>query len=130
MNARAGRIAAYAVLAVLGGVVALAGALVQAGWFPLGLLLALGGAVALFYGGARLTRTKVGAAAPAGGWMLAVLLLTTTRAEGDFLFGTGAGTYVFLLGGMFAAVMCATVAPSEHFPPPIGGRGESGMQAR
>ncbi|GAA2466206.1 DUF6113 family protein [Streptomyces macrosporus] len=117
MSGRTGRIAAYAVLAVLGAVVALAGALVQAGWFPLGLLLALGGAVALFYGGARLTRTKVGAAAPAGGWMLVVLLSTSSRPEGDFLFGTGLGTYVFLLGGMFAAVMCATLAPSGHLLP-------------
>jgi hypothetical protein len=117
VNARAGRIAAYVLLALLGGVVAVAGALVQAGWFPLGLLLAIGGAVALFYGGARLTGTKVGAAAPAGGWMLVVLLLTSTRPEGDFLFGTGLGSYVFLLGGMFAAVMCATVAPSDHLPP-------------
>lgn len=114
MSSRGARIAAYAGLAVLGGAVALAGALVQAGWFPLGLLLALAGAVGLFLGGARLTRTKIGAAAPAGGWMLVVVLLTTTRPEGDFLFGTGAGAYVFLFGGMFAAVMCATVVPSGY----------------
>ncbi|GAA2401327.1 hypothetical protein GCM10010420_30290 [Streptomyces glaucosporus] len=114
MKGRAGRIAVYAVLAVLGAVVALAGALVQAGWFPLGLLLALGGAVALFHGGARLTRTKTGAAAPAGGWMLAVLLLSSSRPEGDFFFGTGWGTYAFLLGGMLAAVICATFAPSGY----------------
>lgn len=114
MSGRGARIVAYVVLAVLGGAVALAGALVQAGWFPLGLLLALAGAVGLFLGGARLTRTKIGAAAPAGGWMLVVVLLTTSRPEGDFLFGTGAGSYVFLFGGMFAAVMCATVVPSGH----------------
>ncbi|MEE1939220.1 DUF6113 family protein [Streptomyces sp. TRM 70361] len=114
MNARGARIAAYAVLAVLGALVAVAGALVQAGWFPLGLLLALGGAVGLFHGGARLTGTKIGAAAPAGAWMLTVLLLTSSRPEGDFLFGTGLGNYLFLLGGMFAAVMSATLAPSER----------------
>ncbi|WP_051716785.1 DUF6113 family protein [Streptomyces megasporus] len=114
MSGRTGRIVAYAVLAVLGAVVALAGALVQAGWFPLGLLLALGGTVALFIGGARLTRTRAGAAAPAGGWALMTLLLTPARPEGDFLFGTAVGNYVFLLGGMFAAVICATFVPSEH----------------
>ncbi|MFH0242518.1 DUF6113 family protein [Streptomyces sp. HK10] len=117
MRARGARIAAYAVLAVLGGAVAVAGALVQAGWFPLGVLLALGGSVALFHGGARLTGTRVGAAAPAAGWMLVVLLLTTSRPEGDFVFGAGGGTYFFLLGGMLAAVICATVAPSGHVPP-------------
>ncbi|WP_338018123.1 DUF6113 family protein [Streptomyces taklimakanensis] len=114
MSGRGARIAAYAVLTVLGGAVALAGSLVQAGWFPLGLLLALAGTVGLFLGGARLTRTRVGAAAPAGGWMLVVLLLTVSRPEGDFLFGAGGRSYVFLFGGMFAAVICATVAPSGH----------------
>ncbi|HEX5569657.1 MAG TPA: DUF6113 family protein [Streptomyces sp.] len=109
--AKAGRVAGYALLTALGGAVAVAGALVQAGWFPLGLLLALGGAVALFHGGARLTRTRLGAAAPAIGWTLTVLLLSSARPEGDFLFGTGTGTQVFLLGGMFAAVICTTFAP-------------------
>ncbi|MFP8883683.1 DUF6113 family protein [Streptomyces mangrovi] len=117
MRARGARIAAYAVLAVLGGAVAVAGSLVQAGWFPLGLLLALGGSVGLFHGGARLTGTRVGAAAPAAGWTLVVLLLTASRPEGDFVFGTGTGTYFFLLGGMLAAVICATVTPSGQLPP-------------
>ncbi|MCI0385241.1 DUF6113 family protein [Streptomyces sp. CNQ085] len=117
MRARGARVAVYAALAVLGAVVAVAGTLVQAGWFPLGVLLALGGAVALFLGGARLTGTRIGAAAPAGGWTLVVLLLTTSRPEGDFVFGTGGGTYFFLLGGMLAAVACATVAPLGDFPP-------------
>ncbi|MEW5629785.1 DUF6113 family protein, partial [Streptomyces hydrogenans] len=41
MTAPAARYAAYAGLLVLGAVVGTAGALVQAAWFPLGLLLAL-----------------------------------------------------------------------------------------
>ncbi|KAF4410399.1 MULTISPECIES: DUF6113 family protein [Streptomyces] len=111
----AGRIAVYAGLAVLGVLTGVAGAVVQAAWFPGGLLLALLGVGALCYGGTKATGTRVGAGAPAGGWMLAVLLLTTARPEGDFLFGAGVGSYIFMLGGMLTAVMCATL-PS--LPPP------------
>ncbi|WP_327656407.1 DUF6113 family protein [Streptomyces sp. NBC_00483] len=104
----AGRTAALLVLFVLGAVVAVGGALVQGGWFPGGLLLALVGAAGLFLGGARLAGGRAGAVAPAAGWVLAVILLTASRPEGDFLFGAGLGSYLFLLGGMAVAVMCAT----------------------
>jgi hypothetical protein len=107
----AGRAAAHIGLFVLGGVVALAGALVQAAWFPGGLLLGLLGAAGLFLGGSYATRSRGGAVAPAAGWIITVVLLTTARPEGDFLFGAGAGSYLFLLGGMALAVICATLGP-------------------
>ncbi|MFF6824087.1 DUF6113 family protein [Streptomyces longwoodensis] len=107
----AGRAVGYLGLLLLGAVTGAAGALVQAGWSPGGLLLALAGAVGLFLGGARLARSRGGAVAPAAGWMVAVILLTTARPEGDFLFGAGGGSYLFLLGGMALAVICATLAP-------------------
>ncbi|WP_328536887.1 DUF6113 family protein [Streptomyces sp. NBC_00344] len=103
------RIAAYFGLLVLGALTGVAGALVQAGWLPGGLVLALLGAAAVFYGGRTVTGTGIGVAAPALGWLVAVILLTATRPEGDFVFGAGVGSYVFLLGGMVAAVICATV---------------------
>ncbi|MEV8016208.1 DUF6113 family protein [Streptomyces sp. NPDC086554] len=105
----AGRIAAYVLFFALGAVIGAAGALVQGGWFPGGLLLALLGAAGLFYGGSRATGTRAGAVAPAAGWLVAVMLLTATRPEGDFLLGAGVGSYAFLLGGMVVAVMCATL---------------------
>ncbi|MDQ1036344.1 hypothetical protein QFZ75_002760 [Streptomyces sp. V3I8] len=105
----AARIAAHLGLFVLGGVVAVTGALVQSGWFPGGLLLALAGAAGLFLGGMRATGGRAGAVVPAAGWMIAVVLLTASRPEGDFLFAAGAGSYLFLLGGMTVAVMCATL---------------------
>ncbi|MEU0113257.1 DUF6113 family protein [Streptomyces bobili] len=105
----AGRIAAYLGLLLLGALTALAGALLQAGWFPGGLLLALTGAAGLFLGGARALGSRAGAVAPAAGWMIAVVLLTAGRPEGDFLFGAGSGSYLFLLGGMALAVICATI---------------------
>lgn len=103
------RAAAHLGLFALGAVVGLAGGLLQAAWFPGGLLLALLGAAGLFLGGARATNGRAGAVAPAAGWMISVVLLTSTRPEGDFLFGAGVGSYLFLLGGMAVAVMCATL---------------------
>ncbi|CAM5429239.1 hypothetical protein SALBM135S_08970 [Streptomyces alboniger] len=114
---RAGRVAACAGLFVLGAVIGVAGALVQGGFFPAGLLLALAGAAGTFYGGARAVGTKAGAVAPAAGWLVAVVLLTATRPEGDFLFGAGLGSYAYLLGGMAVAVMCATLGQR---PQPTG----------
>jgi hypothetical protein len=98
-----------AVLFVLGAAVGAAGGLVQGAWFPGGLLLALAGAAGLFRGGAHLLGGRSGAVSPAAGWVIAVLLLTATRPEGDFLFGAGAGAYLFLLGGFAVAVICATL---------------------
>ncbi|MGW3666578.1 DUF6113 family protein [Streptomyces sp. NPDC005141] len=109
-----GRIAAYLGLFLLGAVVGVAGALVQSGWFPLGLLLALAGAAGLFLGGARATASRAGAVAPVAGWIIAVVLLTTSRPEGDFLFGAGVVSYLFLLGGMAVAVMCATLGQGRQ----------------
>lgn len=114
---RGARAGVYLALLVLGVLAAVAGALVQSGWFPGGLVLALVGAVGLFWGGATLCRTRIGAVAPGAGWVITVVLLTASRPEGDFLFGAGFGSYVFLLGGMLAAVMCATIAlPAPPVP--------------
>jgi hypothetical protein len=104
-----GKILGYAGLAVLGALVALAGALVQDGWFPGGLLLALAGCAALFYGGLKSTGSRIGVAVPAAFWLVCVVLLSTSRPEGDFLFAAGAGSYLYLLGGAVLAVICATL---------------------
>ncbi|MET7480758.1 DUF6113 family protein [Streptomyces sp. NPDC005648] len=104
-----GRVVLYIGLLVLGAVVGAAGALVQAAWFPGGLLLALAGEAGLCLGGGWAVRSRGGAVAPAAGWIIAVILLTASRPEGDFLFGAGGGSYLFLLGGMAVAVICATI---------------------
>ncbi|AYG80652.1 hypothetical protein DWB77_02790 [Streptomyces hundungensis] len=120
----AARIALYALLVVLGALVAVAGALVQTAWFPGGLVLALAGAVGLFYGGTQLVGGRGGVGAPAAGWLVAVVLLTAPRPEGDFVFGAGAGSYVFLIGGMLAAVICATIGGFARPGAPVARRGE------
>lgn len=49
-------------------------------------------------------RTRMGAALPAAGWLLAVVVLAAKRSEGSLIItGTTAG-YVFLFGGTAAAV--------------------------
>ncbi|MEU2869267.1 DUF6113 family protein [Streptomyces olivoreticuli] len=105
----AGRLGGYLGLAVLGALAGVAGSLVQGGWFPGGLMLALLAIAGLSYGGLLATRARAGGVAPGVGWIVSVLLLTTSRPEGDFLFGAGLGSYAFLLGGMAVAVMCATL---------------------
>lgn len=104
------RIAAHVGFAVLGVLVAIAGALVQAAWFPGGLIIALAASAGLFYGGRILTRTQVGALAPAAGWFITVFLLLSGRPEGDYVFGDELGLVLFMLGGTAVAVMCATTS--------------------
>ncbi|MEU6506802.1 MULTISPECIES: DUF6113 family protein [unclassified Streptomyces] len=110
----AARMAAYAGLFLLGAVVGLAGTLLQAAWFPGGLLLGFAGAAGTFLGGAYATGGRGGAVAPVAGWIIAVILLTTSRPEGDFLFTAGGASYLFLLGGMALAVICATLGAGRQ----------------
>ncbi|MGW3289059.1 DUF6113 family protein [Streptomyces sp. NPDC001002] len=109
-----GRALLYLGLFVLGAVVGGAGALVQSGWFPGGLLLALVGEAGLCLGGGWAIGGRGGAIAPAAGWMISVILLTASRPEGDFLFAAGGGSYLFLLGGMAVAVICATLGQGRQ----------------
>jgi hypothetical protein len=105
-----GRIAAYVGLLVLGALVGVAGAAVQGGLFPGGLLLALLATAAVFLGGQRATRSQLGLGAAVVGWVVSVILLSVGRPEGDGAFAAGIGPLVYLLGGMVIAVICATVS--------------------
>ncbi|MGW9438996.1 DUF6113 family protein [Streptomyces sp. NPDC055607] len=100
----------YVLLLVLGALVGAAGALVQAAWLPAGLLLALLATGGLFYGGLRATGTQAGVVTAGVGWLVAVVLLSFGRPEGDGVFGGGVGELLFLFGGMGVAVMCATLS--------------------
>ncbi|MDJ0465408.1 DUF6113 family protein [Streptomyces sp. H27-C3] len=103
------RLAAYALIAVLGAVVGAAGVLVHAGWFPGGLLLALLASTALFCGAMQAMGTKAGAGTAAAGWIVSIVLLSLSRPEGDLLIGGSSVSYFYMLGGMALAVMCATM---------------------
>ncbi|MFJ8870942.1 DUF6113 family protein [Streptomyces sp. NPDC102473] len=117
------RIPLYTALAVLGAAVGIAGTLVQAALFPGGLLLALAASAGLFYGGRVLTRTQLGALVPAVGWFITVIVLLGGRPEGDYVFGQEVGLALFMLGGMAAAVICAT---TSRLPDPANDTGRSG----
>ncbi|MEU3603575.1 DUF6113 family protein [Streptomyces sp. NPDC006798] len=115
-----GRIAGYLLLTAAGAAVGAAGSLVQAAWVPAGLLLALLGSAGLFYGARRALGTQLAVGAAGVGWLVAIVLLSLGRPEGDAMFGAGIGPLVFILGGMVVAVMCATLG---RMPQPGGGTG-------
>lgn len=105
----AAKVLAHVVLASLGVLVGLAGALVQAGWLPGGLLLALLAAAALFYGGLRAVGGQSGVVSSGAGWLAAVVVAGLGRGEGDKLLWGGLVDLVFVFGGTMIAVMCATL---------------------
>ncbi len=115
-----GRIAAYLGLALLGVLVGIAGSLIQGAWFPGGLALALLASAGLFYGSMQATGTQLGVAAPAAGWLLAIIVLSNGRPEGDGMFSAGTAPLIFILGGVALAVMCATMSRPRQ---PGGGPG-------
>ncbi|GAA2131246.1 hypothetical protein GCM10009760_04730 [Kitasatospora kazusensis] len=110
-----GRIVAYVLLALLGALVSLCGCFVQSLWQPGGLLLALAATVAVFYGGLRVTGTKLGAGAAMFGWFLMLLVLMTPRPEGDFILAADATSYVYLFVGSISGVICATLPTRSGF---------------
>ena len=103
---RPGRVLACAV-AVLGGLAAgVLGSFVHAATsygVPVGLLTALGLSLTVFVAVGLATRSRGTAAWAVAGWVVAVLLLTVRRPEGDLVVpGTALG-YGWLLGGMLVA---------------------------
>ncbi len=115
LPSRSRRIAAYPVLFVLGALVSLCGCFVQALWGLGGLLLALAGVAAVFYGGLRLTGTKLGTGAPLVGWFLMLTVLLAPRPEGDFVLQGSFNAYAYLLGGLVIGVCCALLPTRSPF---------------
>ncbi|MER5487587.1 DUF6113 family protein [Streptomyces sp. NPDC002812] len=113
----AGRIGTLLGLLAAGVVVGVAGWLVVDLWFPGGLVLALLALFGLFLGGRIALGTGIGVGAATGGWFLSYVILGVPRPEGDFLLGSsGISMYVYLLGGVVLAVMCATMSLPEDRP--------------
>jgi hypothetical protein len=109
------RLAWYPVLFLLGALVSLCGSFVQALWSPFGLLLALAGNLAVFYGGLRVTGTKMGAGSAMIGWFLMLMVLLAPRPEGDFVLAASAGSYVYLGVGVVSGLACASLPTRAPF---------------
>ncbi|MER6298374.1 DUF6113 family protein [Kitasatospora sp. NPDC001539] len=103
------RIAVYVLFFLLGIAVSVCGSFVQALWPPVGVLLALAASVATFYAGLRITGTRLGAAMPAAGWFLAMLLMMVPRPEGDNVLWSNATSLAWLFAGSVLGVICATL---------------------
>ncbi|MFC9972657.1 DUF6113 family protein [Spirillospora sp. NPDC127200] len=109
--------AAYAALGLLAAVVAVLGAFAQ-DWSLGGAPVAAIGLVAANFVFVRLAGwamgSRLGAVIPAVVWSLTVFLLSFQRPEGDLVIpGTVAG-YVFIFGGMVAAVIAAGTTPTRR----------------
>ncbi|TDD81040.1 hypothetical protein E1293_19540 [Actinomadura darangshiensis] len=111
--------AAYAALGLLGGVFGVVGSFAQdwsAGPVPVAaiVLVVLVFAMALLSG--RGMGGRLGATIPAVVWAVVVFVLSMRRPEGDLVVpGTTAG-YVFILGGMIAAVIGVMLVPPAGRP--------------
>lgn len=108
--------AAYAALFLLGSVVGVLGCFhfsVTAFAVPVGVGVAIAGNLAMCWLGGRAMGSKLGAAVPAAGWMLAAIVLAVERPEGDIVVtNTGPGLG-FLFGGTVVAGIGIGLAPSR-----------------
>jgi hypothetical protein len=105
------------VLVVLGALVGVGGAFlhlrsVPAGieW-PVGLVFGLLCAGALGAAGGMYVRSRAGAAFPAVGWTIAVVVLTQPRPEGDVVVGGGGPAFGFMLGGLITQGVVVVLPP-------------------
>jgi len=120
---RPSRVLAGAV-AMLGGLGAgLLGSFVHADTsygVPVGLLAGLGLSLAVFVTAGLTTRSRAPVAGAALGWVVAVLLLSIRRPEGDLVVpGTLLG-YVWLLGGTLLAGAAVSWPYASTGPSPPG----------
>ncbi|MFC4587406.1 DUF6113 family protein [Sphaerisporangium corydalis] len=109
--------AAYGVLFVLGAVFGVVSGL-EHSWdvgdavppIPIALALLL---FALLYGAGRLMGTKLGAFVPGMGWMLAALLFSVKKSEGDLVVAANIPGYWYLGCGAVALVVAVLLIPSS-----------------
>ncbi|MBB4917987.1 DUF6113 family protein [Streptosporangium saharense] len=118
-SGRAVAVAAYAVLFVLGLVMGLLGAF-QHSWYlrpttvpvsAFGCVLAL---FAVCYGAGRMMGGKLAALAAASGWLVMTMVWLSGRQEGDVIIAADLSGYIYLYGGMVAALTAVLVTPTSH----------------
>lgn len=111
--------AAYAALGLLGGVFGVVGSFAQdwaVGSVPVAAIVL----VALVFALARLAGLgmggRLGAAIPAVVWGVVVFVMSMRRTEGDLVVPGSTAGYVFIIGGMIAAVAGIMMVPPARPP--------------
>ncbi|MFA1541312.1 DUF6113 family protein [Actinomadura monticuli] len=111
--------AAYAALALLGAVFGVVGSFAQdwtVGSVPVAAIVL----VALVFAMARLSGLgmggRLGAAIPAVAWGVVVFVMSVRRTEGDLVVPGSTAGYLFIIGGMVAAVAGIMMVPPARPP--------------
>ncbi|MFC6576820.1 DUF6113 family protein [Planomonospora parontospora] len=106
--------AAYAVLVLLGALMGLMGGF-QHSWYlrpvPISAIGWVLGTFAVCHGAGRAMGGRAGAMAPAAGWLAVTTLWLTARPEGDLVIADDVSGYVYLYGGLLAALAGALLVP-------------------
>ncbi|GAA2603664.1 DUF6113 family protein [Actinomadura fulvescens] len=122
--------AAYGALGLLGALFAVVGSFLQdwtIGSVPVAAILL----VVLNFGFVRLAGWamggRMGAVVPTLTWAVVVFLMSQQRPEGDLVIPGSLAGYVFLIGGLMAAVIAISMVPSRRQPGDwlLGGAGRT-----
>ncbi|MGI5203972.1 DUF6113 family protein [Spirillospora sp. CA-108201] len=111
--------AAYAALGVLGGVFGVVGAFAQdwtVGPVPLAALVLVALVFAMAWASGKAMGGRLGAFIPALAWGVVVFVLQMRRPEGDLVVPASLPGYVFVIGGMLAAVIGIMLVPPARPP--------------
>ena len=111
--------AAYAALGVLGGVFGVVGSFVQdwtVGPVPLAALVLVALVFAMAWLSGKGMGGRLGATVPAVVWGVVVFVLSMRRPEGDLVVPATTAGYVFIIGGMVAAVIGIMLVPPARPP--------------
>ncbi|QXJ24489.1 hypothetical protein AGRA3207_005824 [Actinomadura graeca] len=111
--------AAYAALGLLGGIAGLLGSFAQ-DWSPAGVPVVAAVLVALVFAMVRLSGWgmggRLGATIPAIVWGVVVFALSLQRPEGDLVVSANLSGYLYIIGGMAAAVLGVMRVPAAGPP--------------
>ncbi|WP_449061396.1 DUF6113 family protein [Planomonospora algeriensis] len=106
--------AAYAVLVLLGALMGLLGGF-QHSWYlrpvPVSAIAWVLAIFAVCHGAGRAMGGRAGAMAPAAGWLAVTTLWLSARPEGDLVIADDVSGYVYLYGGLLAALAGALLVP-------------------
>lgn len=110
---------AIAGLAVVAVVVAVAGTFLHRWRSPLGLILAVGGAVAVAVIARACARTRAGSAVVALAWLAPTLALAQTAPGEDVVITGGEAGLVLLFGGSFGHAVALGLGVSSDRSTPV-----------